>query len=128
MKKAELIFNLISIPVDALSLLLAGVASFYLRQSSNFVDLIGPIKNSLTFHEFLLVAYQIIPILILIFAGVGLYNLRGTRRFAQETGKIIIGTSLGLLLVILFFFFNQNIFQSRFIILATWGLGIIFVV
>jgi exopolysaccharide biosynthesis polyprenyl glycosylphosphotransferase len=54
--------------------------------------------------------------------------LRGIRKFTKEFGKVVEGISLALLLVILLFFFNQNIFPSRFIILSTWGLGIVFVV
>lgn len=125
MKKTELIFNLISIPIDAISLLLAGIVSFYLRQRPEVYS--KPVAYELNLHEFLLVSYKIIPVLLIIFAIVGLYNLKGTRRFVDEWGKIAIGVSLGLLLVILTFFFNQNIFPSRFIILATWALGIIFV-
>lgn len=129
MKKTELIFNLISIPADAVSLLFAAVASFYLRKNS--IKLIGPIKFQLNFQQFLLLSYKVIPALILIFAFLGLYNLKGTRKFINELNRVIVGISLGLLLVILLFFFNQNfsqdVFPSRFIILATWGLGIIFV-
>ncbi len=125
MKKTELLFNIISIPVDAIMLLLAGIVSFYLRE--HFTHFVGPILYNLDLHQFLLVIEKIIPALILIFALLGLYNLRGTRKFWQELGKIIVGESLGLLLVILLFFFNQSIFPSRFIILATWGLGILFV-
>src|SRR5579863_8513446 len=124
MKKTELIFNLVSIPADALFLLLAGVISFHLRQSST--TLVGPIIYRLDFGQFLLLVYKIIPALILIFAILGLYNLKGTRKFISELGRIIVGISLGLLLVILLFFFNQSIFPSRFIILATWALGIVF--
>lgn len=126
MKKTELIFNLISIPVDAVSLLLAGIVSFNLREKS--LSVVGPILFQLNLNEFLIVIYKVIPVLVAIFGILGLYNLRGTRRFANELGKIIIGISLGLLLIILLFFFNQSIFPSRFIILATWGLGIVFVV
>ncbi len=125
MKKTELIFNLISIPVDALFLLLAGVCSFYLRRHS--ISFVGPIIYQLDIAGFLMFAYRIIPALIIIFAFLGLYNLTGTRKFIRELGKIIVGVSLGLLLVVLLFFFNQSIFPSRFIILATWGLGIILV-
>lgn len=125
MKKTELLFNIISIPVDAGFLLLAGIVAFYFRE--HFTHFVGPILYVLDLHEFLQVIANIIPALILIFAILGLYNLRGTRKFWQELGKIIIGESLGLLLVILLFFFNQSIFPSRFIILATWGLGILFV-
>jgi FlaA1/EpsC-like NDP-sugar epimerase len=125
-EKAELIFNLISIPVDALSLLLAGIASFYLRQ--HYTDVVGPIIYRLDLSLFLSVVYKIIPVLLLFFAFLGLYNLKGTRKFTSELGRVIVGVSLGLLLVILLFFFNQSIFPSRFIILATWGLGILFVI
>ncbi len=125
MKKTELIFNLISIPVDAVSLLLAGIASFYLRQ--NTIQIVGPIIYQLDISAFLSIVYQFILFLILIFAFLGLYNLRGTRKFINDLGKIAVGISLGLLVIILLYFFNQSIFPSRFIILSTWGLGIVFV-
>lgn len=125
MKKTELIFNLISIPVDAVALLLAGVIAFNLRENPSVIA--KPIIYHLAFTDFLSTAYKIIPVLLLIFALLGLYNLRGTRKFFSEFSRVTIGASLGLLIVILLFFFNQTIFPSRFIILATWALGIIFV-
>jgi exopolysaccharide biosynthesis polyprenyl glycosylphosphotransferase len=125
-KKTELIFNLISIPVDAAMLLVAGIISFYLRQHT--VSIVGPILYQLRIQDFLRVTYFIIPALLLLFAWLGLYNLKGTRKFSQEFSRVIIGVSLGLFVVILFFFFNQSIFPSRFIILATWGLGIVLVI
>jgi len=125
MKKTELIFNLISIPVDGLMLLLAGIASFYIRQNS--ITLVGPILYQLRLEDFLQVICKLIPVLLLVFAFLGLYNLRGARKFGQEFGRVLVGVSLGLLLVMLLFFFDQSIFPSRFIILATWGLGIVFV-
>jgi exopolysaccharide biosynthesis polyprenyl glycosylphosphotransferase len=125
MKKTELLFNIISIPVDAIMLLFAGIVSFYSR--GQFTYIVGPIIYRLSLSQFLSVIEKIIPALIIIFACLGLYNLRGTRKFVSEFSKIVIGESLGLLLVILLFFFNQSIFPSRFIILATWGMGIIFV-
>ncbi len=126
MKRTELIFNIISIPVDAVMLLLAGIVSFNLRE--NFTDFVGPIIYQLNLNDYLLVIDKIIPVLIIIFAILGLYNLRGTRKFLQEFGRIVIGESLGLLAVILLFFFNQRLFPSRFIILSTWALGIVLVV
>jgi exopolysaccharide biosynthesis polyprenyl glycosylphosphotransferase len=126
MKKSELIFNLITIPADAFMLFLAGIVSFYLRQKS--INIVGPILYQLRAEDLLLIAYKLIPALLLIFAWLGLYNLRGTRKFASEFSKVILGVSVGLFLVVLVFFFDQTIFPSRFIILATWGLGIIFVI
>jgi exopolysaccharide biosynthesis polyprenyl glycosylphosphotransferase len=125
MKKTELIFNIVSIPMDAVMLLLAGIVSFYLRP--HFTTIVGPIVYQLNLQQFLIVVNKIVPALIIIFAFLGLYNLKGTRKFLDEFSKIVIGESLGLLLVILMFFFNQSLFPSRFIILATWGFGIFFV-
>ncbi len=125
MKKIELVFNLMSIPVDAFMLILAGITSFYLRQQPEVIA--KPITYHLAVGDLVMTSYKIIPVLIIIFALMGLYNLRGTRKFAQELLQVMIGVSLGLLIVILLFFFNQTIFPSRFIILATWGLGIVFV-
>ncbi len=126
MKKSELAFNLLSIPVDALMLLLAEVASFYLRLQPSIIS--KPIIYQLSFGQFLGFAGYIIPILLLVFAFLGLYNLKGARRLWQEISRVTVGISLGLLVIILLFFFDQSIFPSRFIILASWALGILFVV
>lgn len=125
MKRTELVFNIFSIPTDAAMLLCAAVASFFLRQHQILIS--RPIRYELRLEEFLLVSAKLIPVLLVIFAVLGLYNLRGTRRFVSEFGRIVIGISLGLLFVLLLFFFDQQIFPSRYIILATWALGIAFV-
>jgi exopolysaccharide biosynthesis polyprenyl glycosylphosphotransferase len=125
MKRSELIFNFVSIPVDALMLLAAGMASFYIRLHST--NLVGQILYNLQLDSFLRIVYLVTPVLLLIFAALGLYNQKGTRHFSQELWRIMIGVSLGLFLVIVLFFFKQNLFPSRFIILASWVCGIIFV-
>ena len=51
MKRSELIFNIVSIPIDAISLFLAGLASFYLRIR---LEQYLPIKFVPEFAEFLL--------------------------------------------------------------------------
>ncbi len=128
MKRAELLFNLFSIPVDIVSLIAAGVVSFYVRSSVDRVEhYVGPITYNLDLHEFLLVMLWTAPVLVGVFAVLGLYNLKGTRRFISEFSKIALGTSLGLLVVVLLFFFDQSIFPSRFIILATWLFSTLFV-
>ena len=132
MKRSELLFNLLSIPVDIVFLILAGVVSFYVRLSiaelsESVYSYVGPVTYELQLAEFLGVILWIIPVLLLVFAALGLYNLKGTRRFISEFGRIALGTSLGLLLVVVLFFFDQTIFPSRFIILATWVFATLFV-
>lgn len=125
MKRSELLFNLFSIPVDILSLIAAGIVSFYVRLRVE--DYVGPVVYQLELREFMEVIGWMIPVLVTVFAVLGLYNLKGTRRFISEFGRIALGTSLGLLLVVLLFFFDQSIFPSRFIILATWLFSTLFV-
>ena len=125
MKRTELLFILISIPVDILMLAAAGIVSFYIRTHSE--DYLGPILFELQLQDFLLLLARVIPILLVVFALLGLYKLRGTRRFIHEFNRIIVGTSLGMLLVIVLFFFDQSIFPSRFIILTAWAFGIAFI-
>lgn len=126
MKKSELLFNFISLPVDALMLLFAGVLSFYLRLHS--IVWARPVLYQLELRQFLLTLAYVIPIALIIFAVLGLYNLKGTRKFKQEFSRVTLGVSAGLFIVIVLFFFNQNLFPSRFIILASWGISIVFVI
>ena len=123
MKRSELWFNLISIPIAILMLATAGIVSFYLRLHT--VTYVGPILFDLQLHEFLIVLAKVIPILLIVFALLGLYNLRGTRRLTWEFNRIFAGTSLAMLFAVILFFFDQSIFPSRFIILTAWGLGMI---
>lgn len=125
MKRSELLFNVFSVPLDAVMLLVAAWASFYTRINST--DLVGPVLYHLVLKHFLLVAGSAMPVILLIFVLLGLYNIRGARKLSWQLGRIMIGVSLALLLVIVLFFFNNQLFPSRFIILATWGYGIAFV-
>lgn len=125
MKKSELYFNLVSIPTDFAALVAAGIVSFYIREHT--VLIVGPVLYDLEMGDFVQVLVRIIPVLLIIFAFSGLYNLRGTRRFIHEFNRIVVGISLGMLFAVVLFFFNQTIFPSRFIILAAWVLSIVFV-
>ncbi len=125
MKKSELYFNLISIPMDFAALAAAGIVSFYIRLNTE--QYVGEVKYALDPGDFLSLMFKVIPVLLIVFGLLGLYNLRGTRRFIHEFNRIVVGISLGMLFVVVLFFFNQSIFPSRFIILAAWVLSIIFV-
>lgn len=125
MKRSEFFFNLSLLPLDVAALFLASVASYYTRIHA--VNFVGPVLFKLQIVPLLIAVIAVIPVVILIFALLGLYNQRGTRRFFKEFSRVVLGVSTSLFIVMLVFFFNANIFPSRFIILATWGFGILFV-
>ena len=124
MKRSELLFNLLSIFVDFLMLIFAGIIAFYWRFR---LAEVRPILYNLTLSQYMQVLILISPILILLLALAGLYNLKGTRRMSLELLRIILAISSGLLVVVVLFFFNQTVFPSRLIILLTWGLAIVLV-
>ena len=112
--------------MDALALVGAGLIAYFLRyQSDNWV---GPVLFELTLDDFILILVRVIPIVLLIFAVLGLYSLRGTRRFLHEFNRVFVGLSLAAFLTVLLFFFNRTVFPSRFIILAVWLISIALVV
>lgn len=124
MKRSELLFNLISIVVDFVMILLSGIGAFYLRFR---LEEYRPIIYDLTLGNYLQILFLISPVIIFLLAMAGLYNLKGTRRFSSELAKIFLSVSSGLLAVVVLFFFNQTVFPSRLIILLTWALSIILV-
>ncbi|MBX4187329.1 MAG: sugar transferase [Candidatus Doudnabacteria bacterium] len=124
MKRSELLFNLISILVDFLMLIVGGVVAFYLRFR---LESLRPIIYNLTIGEYLKVLFVISPVLLLLLALAGLYNLKGTRKISSELLKIVLAISSGLLLIVVLFFFNQKVFPSRLIILLTWLLTIVLI-
>jgi len=125
MKRSELLFNIASIPVDIISLTLAGLVSFYFR-----LEISGhiPIIFSLNLNSYLRDLFFSVPALVLVFALSGLYNLKATRKFSSEFLRVLSAISISLLVLIITFFFNQKTFPSRLIILTAWALGILFVV
>jgi exopolysaccharide biosynthesis polyprenyl glycosylphosphotransferase len=124
MKRSELLFNLISIFADEVMIIVAGIAAFSLR--FRLVSL-RPILYEMTLRSYLEILLLISPIILVLLALAGLYNLKGTRRTSAEILKIGWAISSGLLIVVVMFFFNETVFPSRLIILLTWGLAIVLV-
>lgn len=123
MKRSELIFNLSSILVDWVMIMLAGVAAFYLRFQ---LAEVRPILFALSFSQYFRFLFLISPAIILFLAIAGLYNVRGTVRTGIFLRRIFFAISAALLLVVVLFFFNQTIFPSRLIILMSLGLAVVF--
>jgi len=123
-KKSELLFNVISVPLDFLSILLAASLAYFLRYRVETI----PVVFDLTYFEYFQLIIIAIPFLLVLFALSGLYTQKSTRSFVREMGKVSLGVSAGLMLVVLLFFFEQHLFPSRLIILMGWILSIVFVI
>ncbi|OGY78690.1 MAG: hypothetical protein A3B74_04940 [Candidatus Kerfeldbacteria bacterium RIFCSPHIGHO2_02_FULL_42_14] len=126
MKKSEIAFHVVRIPVDYLMLLAAAFAAYFLRFGS-IVANIRPVVYAMPLSEYTAIVFLITAVLIFIFALTGLYSFQGRRSILQEARSIFIGCSTGVLLIIVLIFFQRELFSSRFIIITGWILSIVFV-
>ncbi len=128
MKKSELIFTTILVPVDYLMLVLAGLVAYALRTSNLVVNLRPVLFNlNLPFGRYLGLVSLIAIFWVLIFALSGLYEIRRSNRAWEDFVRVVVATSTGLIGIIIYIFIRREFFDSRFLILAAWVLAIIFV-
>ncbi len=126
MTKSEIFFSALLVPVDYLMIALAALAAYGLRFGSA-VSEIRPVIYEIPFREFLNIVFIVAIFWIAIFALSGLYTMKGQRKNFQEISRVFFACSTATLAVIVFIFFSREFFSSRFIIMGTWGLSLIFV-
>jgi len=126
MKKAESFFSVLLVPLDYLLLVLAGVSAYYLRFSEWSINA-RPVIFNLEFQKYLPSVFLIAGLSVAVFALAGLYQIRSVRQLAQELRKIFFACSTGLALVAVIIFFQRDLFDSRFIVLAAWFFAVIYI-
>ncbi len=126
MKKSSIILTTISLPLDFLMLILAGMAAYSLRFQTFFTK-IKPVIFNLSFEKYLPIMLSVAGGWIVLFALAGLYGVKPTRRLTSELSRVVFACSTGLAAITIYLFFRLDAFNSRFIVLAGWGLTIIFV-
>ncbi|PIW36329.1 MAG: hypothetical protein COW24_06000 [Candidatus Kerfeldbacteria bacterium CG15_BIG_FIL_POST_REV_8_21_14_020_45_12] len=126
MKRAELLFGAILVPVDYLMLVLAGVTAYFFRFYAE-LGFIPDVVYRISFEQYVLIVLLTAVVWLVVFAFTGLYNIRGTRRIVEEVRKILLACSTGVLIIIVLFFLDRDLFSSRFIILAAYLFAIAYV-
>jgi len=126
MKKSELFFSFIQVPVDFLMIIFASISAFAIRNIPEIMALKPKLYN-FPFDSYIKIVFLVAPIFILIYALEGLYDIRSTRKFWKEARMVFFATSIGLVIIIVAIFLKREWFSSRFIILATWFLIVFYV-
>lgn len=128
MKRSELFFGALLVPIDYIMLLVAGAAAYYVRLSE-LVRSFRPVlfEVDLPFSQYMQLASIVALVVIVVFAIQGLYAMRVTRKALDELTKIFSGISLGAMIVILFIFLRAELFQSRFILIIAYAFAFLFV-
>lgn len=125
MKKIELFFSILFIPVDFILFILAGLTAYYLR-FSDWTENIRPIIFNLPFNEYWRSLIFVSFLWLIIMAVAGMYQIRSARKLARELKIIFLACSTGLALVAIIIFFQRELFDSRFIVLTGWFFAVIY--
>lgn len=128
MKKSELIFSALLVPIDFGMFLLAGITAYFLRVSPLIAQW-RPVlfAVNLPFQRYFLLLIGVSIFGLIIFTIVGLYNITARKKLFKEFFQIVVGVSTIVLGVIIYIFFSLELFESRLIILMAWILAIIFI-
>jgi len=123
MKKSEMFFGMLLVPVDFVMIVAASILAYWLRFTPSILEL-KPVLFDFPFNDYLKVALAIAPLFVLIFAFEGLYSLKATRTFWREFFKIIFSVTVGITIIILIIFLQRKWFSSRFVILTAWLMAV----
>jgi len=126
MKRFELTFAFIQLPLDYLMLILAGFTAYSLRFTS-LVTSIRPILFNLSWEKYWPIVLLAAAGWILIFAFSGLYSADPNRKLAKELNKVFFACATGFSAITIYVFFTLQKFDSRFLVLASWIIAIIYV-
>ena len=127
MQKNDIIFSALRIPVDFILLVCAGACAYLLR-TSDFVAGTYPVLFSISFLDFINTTVIVSLILVSVMLIAGLYNVSSRTKIVHETLWVAGAISMGMALIIVVLFFQLTWFDSRFIIMVGWILGVVFVV
>lgn len=127
MKKRELIFSALLLPVDFVMLLAAGIATYFLR--TRILSVFRPVlfEFNLPFEKYFVLIFFVSIIFVVAYAVSGLYSLRTTRGQIAELSRVVVASSASVMVVIIYIFLRQELFNSRFLVLGAWLMAIIFV-
>lgn len=127
MKKSDLFFNVLRLPVDFLMLSAAGLVTYFFRTEilSAFRPVLFEFNLPLLNYFYLVVFVSFL--FLAIFAVSGLYSMKARMGVAEEFFKILIASSAGVMIVIIYIFLRQELFNSRFLVLGGWWFAVVFV-
>lgn len=127
MKRSEIYFSVVQVPVDFLMIVLAASSAYFLRGLPMFQGYVSQVFN-LSFGTYLIFSLQVAPLFLIVIALEGLYTMRATRSFSKEMYGVARALTLGLVILIIAVFLNREWFSSRFVIVASWALAVTYIV
>lgn len=116
MKKSELFFSALQVPIDYAMLVLAGALSFWLRGANEIKDII-PLNYVFSPRQYAQILLTTAAFFVAVFALDGMYYIRSNKSVGKELYRVFRAVAIGLMLIVLGVFFNRDWYSSRFVIL-----------
>lgn len=127
MKKFELFFTFLQLPIDYVMIVLAGFSAYSLRYTE-FVKSIRPIMFNLSWENYWPIVLFVAGAWIIIFAFAGLYSADPNRRLLKDINRIFLACATGFAGITIYVFFTLQKFDSRFLVLMGWLLAVVYVI
>ena len=124
MKKANFIVNIALVPIDFIVVFLGALSAYFLRFSES-IEEIRPVFYEMPFSDFVNLALEMAVLAVIVFAFNGFYAMQD-KKLARELTKIVTGVSTMGVIVVLAIFWQRELFSSRFIIIFSWIIIIIY--
>jgi len=124
-RRIDLTFTALLLPLDLLALFGAGIGAYLLR-FSRFITEVRPILQDIPFTGYVQTVAIFVGVWTLLFMMAGLYSTRPKRAW-NELGRIALACTAGAMILIATVFFRREFETSRFIVFAVWVFSILFV-
>ncbi len=128
MKRFELLFTFLQLPLDFALLVLAGLSAYLVRFSPTLVALRPIVFNSnLPLARYTQIVFFVALGWVIIFMFAGLYSANPNRKLGNELTRLVLACSTGFAGITIYVFFTLQKFDSRFLVLAGGVLAIVYV-
>jgi Undecaprenyl-phosphate glucose phosphotransferase len=119
MKKTDIFFSLILVPLDVIAILCAFLLAWFLRFEYEVTAL--PVAKVLELSDFLEISIYLIPIWVAIFAFSGLYKISLVgKRISSEAVKVFIASSASVFMAVIVLFGIRQAEFSRLLLIYMW--------
>lgn len=126
----RLFFTVLAVPLDFAAVVLAGLFAWTIRFSET-VQAIRPaiFATSLPFGEYVQMLLIAAAVTVAVLAVLGMYRFpRPEPGRVGSALRIFVATSTTLAAIALIFFFKQELFESRFLVIAGWALATVLLI
>jgi exopolysaccharide biosynthesis polyprenyl glycosylphosphotransferase len=123
-KRFQLLFTFLQLPIDLLMVILAFTLAYYVRQAAWFSPPVGYMMPFSTYFNLILV---VALAWLAVFAMTGMYSLGSYYTPLQVWNRTFVGVSVSLAVFIIILFGLKEAFFSRLIAAYAWGFAILLV-